>query len=202
MIKSATTSCLIDKSVNWRLNIWWFSVSDVCCFNSLSYITINRAYLGWKLSLVAALVMTFKTHTVWPSGVELLHGVIQANADWGKAHLSLQPCHQSTVQTPRALSLHHGEDGAKHTPVFHPLAFQWGLGFTLDLQSQRCTESKSYKNSLTGHTWCMETFMTLTCSNMHMLKFPSCSVPSVSCFVTTVRKYSLTSNLHASKISL
>lgn len=63
-------------------------------------------------------------HTFWSTGVELLHGVIQADAHWGKAHLSLQPRHQSIVQTPRALSLHHREHGPKHTFVFCFLAFQ------------------------------------------------------------------------------
>lgn len=76
------------------------------------------------------------SRTFWPPGVELLHGVIQADADRGEAHLSVQSCHQSTVQTARALSLHHGDDGAKHTSVPRPLDIQWGFGFTLNLKEQ------------------------------------------------------------------
>lgn len=79
-------------------------------------------------------VANILSHTFRPSGVELLHGVIQADADRGKAHLPVQPCHQSAVQTPWALGLHHGEDGAKHTSVSHLVAIKRGFGFTLNLR--------------------------------------------------------------------
>lgn len=55
--------------------------------------------------------------TVSASGVELLHGVVKADTDRSEAHLSLQACHQSIVQTPGPLCAHHGGDGAKHTPI-------------------------------------------------------------------------------------
>lgn len=110
--------------------------------------------LDWFQSLHCLTVCwNIVAHTFWPPCVDLLHGVIQADADWSEAHLSLQPCHQATVQTPRALGLHHGEDGAKHTSVFCPLAVQWGLGFTLNLE-QHATK---FVNSLRGQWWCYET---------------------------------------------
>lgn len=79
------------------------------------------------------------SHTFRPPGVELLHGVVQANPDWGEAHLPVQPRHQTTVKTPWPLSPHHGDNGAQHTPVPHRLAVQRGLGFTLDLKCRTST---------------------------------------------------------------
>lgn len=76
------------------------------------------------------------SRTFWPPGVELLHGVVHADPDGGEAHLSVQSCHQTAVQTPRTLSLHHGEDGAKHTSVSHSLAIQCRHRLPLNLETQ------------------------------------------------------------------
>lgn len=87
------------------------------------------------------------SHTLWPSAVELLHGVIQADADGGEAHLSVQSGHQSAVQTPRALRLHHSVDGTKHTSVPVLLDLQWGSAFTLDLKWHKCTRNIEFIHS-------------------------------------------------------
>lgn len=95
------------------------------------------------------------TPTVWPACVELLHGVIQADADWGEAHLSVQPRHQPAVKTPGTLGLHHGEDGPENASVFYPLGFQWGFGFTLNLKSDRSREQnvQNIPSQATGDLW-------------------------------------------------
>ena len=51
--------------------------------------------------------------------VKLLHGVVEADADRGEAHLSLEAGHQPVVQTPGALRAHHGGDGAEDAPVLY-----------------------------------------------------------------------------------
>lgn len=89
-----------------------------------------------------ALWFTVLSHTFWASGVELFHGVVQANPDRGEAHLSVQPRHQTAVKTPRALGLHHGDNGAEDTPVSHSLAAQQRLGFALDLKYHTGTAEK------------------------------------------------------------
>ena len=76
----------------------------------------------------------FWTPTLRSPAVDLLYGVVQADADGGEAHLPLQPRRQPTVQTPRALGFHNGEDGAKRTSVLGPLSLQGGIGFTLNLE--------------------------------------------------------------------
>lgn len=82
------------------------------------------------------------SHTFWTAGVELFHGVVQADPDRGEAYLSVQPRHQTAVKAPRTLGLHHGDNGAKHTPVPHALDVQWGLGFALDLKYYTSTVEK------------------------------------------------------------
>lgn len=57
--------------------------------------------------------------TLSASGVELLHGVVKADSDRSKAHLSLQTCHQPIVKAPGSFCAHHGSDGAKHAPILH-----------------------------------------------------------------------------------
>lgn len=86
------------------------------------------------------------SHTFWPAAVELFHGVIQADPDRGKAHLSVQPRHQTAVKAPRTLGLHHGDNGAEHTPVPHSLAVQRGLGFALDLKYHKGTVEKRVRD--------------------------------------------------------
>lgn len=87
--------------------------------------------------------MSVRLRTVCSPGVELLHGVIEADADRGKAHLSLETCHQAIVEAPGPLCLHHGVDGAKHTSVLHHhLPFR-GLGLALDLRQTNTSVNSS-----------------------------------------------------------
>lgn len=73
--------------------------------------------------------------TVSAPGVELLHGVIQADAHGGEAHLPLESRHQAIVKTPGPLSAYHGGDGAHHSSILHcSLSFHL-LGLSLDLAS-------------------------------------------------------------------
>lgn len=74
------------------------------------------------------------SRTFRASGVELLHRVVQADADRGEAHLPVQPGHQAAVEAAGALGLHHGEDGAEHASVSHLLAVERGFGFALNLE--------------------------------------------------------------------
>lgn len=76
------------------------------------------------------------SRTFRASGVELLHRVVQADADRGKAHLPVQPGHQAAVEAAGALGLHHGEDGAEHASVSHRLAVERGFGFALNLEER------------------------------------------------------------------
>lgn len=77
------------------------------------------------------------SRTFRASGVELLHCVVQADADGGEAHLPVQPGHQAAVKAAGALGPHHGEDGAEHASVSHLLAVERGFGFTLNLEEGR-----------------------------------------------------------------
>lgn len=71
--------------------------------------------------------------TLSAPGVELLHGVVQADPDRGEAHLPLESRHQSVVKTPGPLGAHHGGDGTHHSSILHcALAFH-PLGLSLDL---------------------------------------------------------------------
>lgn len=73
--------------------------------------------------------------TVSAPGVELLHGVVQADAYGGKAHLPLESRHQAVVKTPGPLGAHHGGDGAHHSSILE-CAFTFHLlGLSLDLES-------------------------------------------------------------------
>lgn len=84
---------------------------SVCIFIYLFFLQNSDVMVQYAVS-----------HTFWPAGVELFHGVVQADPDRGEAHLSVQPRHQTAVKTPRTLGLHHGDNGAEHTPVPHSLA--------------------------------------------------------------------------------
>lgn len=74
-----------------------------------------------------------RIRTLWPSCVQLLHAVVQADPDRGEGHLSLQSCHQPIVQAPRPLRPHNGHYGAKHASVFHRLTLHRRPAFPLDL---------------------------------------------------------------------
>lgn len=83
--------------------------------------------------------------TVSAPRVELLHGVIQANAYGSKAHLPLESRHQAIVKTPWPFCAHHGGDGAHHSSIlqralaFHP------LGLSLDLAERRAVTDSAVK---------------------------------------------------------
>lgn len=73
--------------------------------------------------------------TLSAPGVELLHGVVEADAYRGEAHLPLESRHQSVVQTPGPLCAHHGGDGAHHSSILQCTLTCHLLGLSLDLAS-------------------------------------------------------------------
>lgn len=77
--------------------------------------------------------MSVRLRTVCSPGVELLHGVIEADTDGGEAHLPLEPCHQPAVEAPGPLRTHHGGDGTKHAPIPHCRAMTSCRTFPLSL---------------------------------------------------------------------
>lgn len=77
--------------------------------------------------------MNWVSLTVFPSSVEILHVVIEANPDRSEAQLPLKTRHQAIVQGPGALGPDHGADGSEHAPVTDALH---GLLLSLDLGSQ------------------------------------------------------------------
>lgn len=80
------------------------------------------------------------SRTVRASGVELLHCVVQADADRGEAHLPVQPSHQAAVEASGALGLHHGDNGAQNASVSDLLAVEGGFGFSLNLEGGPCKQ--------------------------------------------------------------
>lgn len=73
--------------------------------------------------------------TLSAPGVELLHGVVQADTYRGEAHLPLESRHQAIVKTPGPLGAHHCGDSAHHSSILQcTLSFHF-LGLSLDLTS-------------------------------------------------------------------
>lgn len=72
--------------------------------------------------------------------VELLDGVVEADADGGEAHLALQAGHQPVVEAAGALVAHHGENGAQHPAV---LGAPGRLVLPLDLRDTPCSKELS-----------------------------------------------------------
>lgn len=72
--------------------------------------------------------------------VELLDGVVEADADGGEAHLALQAGHQPVVGAAGALVAHHGENGAQHPAV---LGAPGRLVLPLDLRDTPCSKELS-----------------------------------------------------------
>lgn len=73
--------------------------------------------------------------TLSAPGVELLHGVVQADAYGGEAHLPLESRHQAIVKTPGPLGANHCGDSAHHSSILQrtfPFHF---LRLSLDLAS-------------------------------------------------------------------
>lgn len=67
------------------------------------------------MSLVLALtVLSF-------GSVELFDGVVEANSNGGKAHLTMQASNQPAVGAAGTLSAHHGQDGTQHAAVLYIL---------------------------------------------------------------------------------
>ena len=95
-----------------------------------------------RLEQLGSTITEKRPRGLWPSstltlralGVELLDGVVEADADGGEAHLALQAGDQPAVEAAEALGAHHGQDGAQHPAVLGTPGRQGCLVLPLDLR--------------------------------------------------------------------
>lgn len=80
-------------------------------------------------------------------GVELLHRVVQPDADGGEAHLPLQPGRQPAVEAAGSLHPHHGAQRPQNTPVLHGADAPGDPHLTLDLRDANCVTLPSAHTS-------------------------------------------------------
>lgn len=86
-------------------------------------------------------------------GVELLHRVVEPDADGGEAHLALQPGCQPAVEAAGSLRPHHGAQRPQNTPVLHGADGPGDPHLALDLWGANCITPPSAPSQAPPAAW-------------------------------------------------